>query len=512
MGKTSSNVPRRRKGRRRNFVAVVAFIGLGAFASALFFQISALDALQAEAQQQQQQQPLFGLIAKTKDDCFRPYENHQSNAQINTTSCHPPSAEKHHELEKDDLVFIERITRRFREAVEYKYEYENELANVTNTKSRSNISTKKPIAIVHVGPRKTGSTSVQRAITRYSVELAQANYTHTIATRVHLFSHCLTLKTTSSHWQERCKHNRLLVESIRNTINMARLEHKNIIISSESLDQVSKIDPRKINQILHGFDVHIVVIYRRFDDWIVSEFGQTYRHGLHNNLDQWDTTTTGTSSTATSSPGRLAPSDSNNVVAYLTPATMKKLYNRFYSAEVYRMYKTAGLFQTTQLLNFHDTGNNNEDIVRPFFCLSEMKAPAACQRANREPAPKLNAAESMVYDQIAVAAYQAGLLNGSKVTRPRARKAVQDYMETNMGITEEQDLPRTCVQGRNLELLERITTLTEALAFPEFHTKNEASRMQEELEERKTTKLCSVDTGKIMEGASMRSFLSLLAG
>ena len=176
------------------------------------------------------------------------------------------------------------------------------------------------------------------------------------------------------------------------------------------------------------------------------------------------------------------------------------------------MYKTAGLFQGTHLLNFHDTGNTNEDIVRPFFCLSEMKAPAACQRANREPAPKLNAAESMAYDQIAVAAYQAGLLNGSKVTRPRARKAVQDYMETNMGITGEQDLPRTCVHGRNLELLERITTLTEALAFPEFHPKNEASRMQEELEERKTTNLCSVDTGKILEGVSMRSFLSVLAG
>jgi hypothetical protein len=286
-----------------------------------------LHALQAEAEaeaQQQQQPPVFARIAKTKDDCFRPYENHQTNTQTNTTSCHPPSEGKHHELEADDLVFIKRITSRFQEAVEYKYEHE--LAGVTDRKSSSNITTKKPIAIVHVGPRKTGSTSVQRAITRYSVELAQANYTHTIATQVHLFSHCLVLKTISSHWKERCKHDRGLVDSIRNTIAMARVEQKNIIISSESLDQVSKIDPRKINEILHGFDVHIVVIYRRFDDWIISEFGQTYRHGIHNNLDRWDTTT-GTSTTTTSSPRRLAPSDSNNVVAYLTPATMKKLYN-----------------------------------------------------------------------------------------------------------------------------------------------------------------------------------------
>jgi hypothetical protein len=73
-------------------------------------------------------------------------------------------------------------------------------------------------------------------------------------------------------------------------------------------------------------------------------------------------------------------------------------------------------------------------------------------------------------------------------------------METTMGITEEQDLPRTRVHGRNLELLERITSLTETLAFPEFRTEMEASRLQEELEERKMTKLCSVDTGRFWKG------------
>jgi hypothetical protein len=367
-------------------------------------------------------------------------------------------------------------------------------ADTNTSRSFGNDTDDKPIAIVHVGPEKTGTTAIQQSILRYSGDLAKANYIH-IAERVHFFANCvLTLKEYSANWKKNCKNDPHLVDQMQRNITMARTEGKNIIISSESLDRVHLVDPQKIRELLEGFDIHIVVTYRRFYEWNLSRFGQIYRKGKDwKDWDHWP-------------KSKKLTADLKNIVAYLSVWRLKDHYAGTYSLEVFRMYKEAGF--NTHMLDYHASGG---DIVRSLFCLPEMNASNVCTRASSETALQANMAEPTIYDEIGVAAYEAGLIDGGKIGRPQAREIVRQCVEKTLGWKED-DLPKICVNGRELELLERISVMAESLALPELNNGNIKIGEPDwslQFERYKTTKFCSVDAKKVLAATPLRSCLSV---
>ena len=384
---------------------------------------------------------------------------------------------KTEKMEDDD--FLDCAALRFQEGM-----------HVKNNKSIRHRKAEQPKAIIHVGPRKTGSTAIQEAMLEtYSNNLLDENYLF-ISKDHHKFTHCLCLEEIPKEFVEVCEESRHILDDMKDSIETARNENKNFLISSESFDQVVRVDPTKIKKLFAGFDIHIVVTYRRYFEWMVSKFGQDYRHS--HDWNHWQP--------------HMKP-ETKNIVSSFSAAALKRTYARYSPLEVFKMYKQSGF--STHMLDFHA----NTDIVQSFFCLEILNTNNVCELATNhsESAGRANHAESIAYDEIAVAAREAGILNNAKnLTRSQARYAIQHYFEGELGM-EESDLPKVYIHQRELDLLEQISIMSESLAVPDYYERKGYQDLDDRFQKYKTTKFYSIDTEQVLldHGASIESFLGV---
>jgi hypothetical protein len=343
--------------------------------------------------------------------------------------------------------------------------------------------TKRPTAIIHVGPRKTGSTAIQSSMKAYASVFDEDNYALPAVSSLTQFSICLAAKRTFSQRAKRtlsqrtCKEG--FLERLTQEFEQAREESNNILVSNELLDDNTLVDMSKLRELLSGWEVTVVVTYRRFCD-----FGEEYR------LD-W---------------GKWRPPDEQrtNIKAYLTRKRLDEFHSRFFSAQAYQMYTEEGF--NTRLISYH----TSDDIVETMFCLEELNAIHACKavRQNKMEVSHSNIGESTAFDEIAVAAYEAGLIDGLVVTRPIARNAIQEYHEQVRGLRVD-DLPKDCVSEEELRLLEDISLADEKLLSQSFFDSAEGKEaLRSKFKEYNATKLCAVDTEAILQNPSWREFLS----
>ena len=362
-------------------------------------------------------------------------------------------------------------------------------ADLLDAKARES----QPKAIIHVGPFKTGSTAIQVAAgEKYLSKLRDANIVPIVHDyEAYHFSSCFMLSKIPYEYVDICKQERAkkLYSKITNQINRARQNGETVLFSSEGLSLDVDID--SVKKFFHGFDIHVVVVYRRYFEWAVSGFGQIYRH--YPNLDQWGMW-------RESQPWR------QNVVTYLSdPQRLKVKYAHGHTLEIYKRYQDAGV--NMHVVNFHD----DSGVVKAFFCHEVLNTPEICDLERQGTPTVANKAETTLYDELAVAAKESGLLDGIEVTRPTARRLLQDYYENELGLSES-DLPHTCIEGRALQLLNDISVQVESHEL--VRTLDEKFGFEEELSQRfeayKTTKFCSVDTAVVLtdHGESIRSILS----
>ena len=140
-------------------------------------------------------------------------------------------------------------------------------------------------AIVHVGPHKTGTSSLQVALENHrEVLLARDNF-DLVPTRFeggHWTGHksganvanCLSRDQT---WYEKLdKHNlncTRVLDQFENFLDHARLANRNIILSSEEFDDFQMDIPALVTA-LRGFETTIVVMHRPYFDWLRSQYTQ----------------------------------------------------------------------------------------------------------------------------------------------------------------------------------------------------------------------------------------------
>lgn len=291
-------------------------------------------------------------------------------------------------------------------------------------------------------------------------------------------------------WGTACA-DRETTNDILANITRARLEGKNIIISSESLDRIEKVDPSKLQDLLEGFDIQIVVVYRRFFEWAISNFGQMYRHFEGDGWMDWK---------------HLPPKNARNVAGYLTVDKIQDMYDHFYTPNVYQMYKDNGL--DVEILNYHA----EQDVVSEFFCMPRVNAPTACRavRESTEDAPNTNRGVSISYDQIAVEAMELGWIDPAKVSRPQARVAVESFLTTEMGI-DESDLPHRCLDQISVDMLETYSTETEATLLPDFYKSESGSRaLRNKFDGYRTTSFCTVDVPQLIQSTDVQVMFSMI--
>ena len=170
---------------------------------------------------------------------------------------------------EDDDDFLRCSAFRFKELLRKDSRYMSQL-DKRNGASSSSI----PKAILHIGPKNSETGSIQKALRQYSKELLEEN-TIILGTNNRdnqLFVRCLMFDRIPKRQRDQCeelKNNRIF-DNMKHKILEAREHHQNILLSGDALALISKLSVHKIKDVFNGFEIHVVVGYHRFFEWVVS--------------------------------------------------------------------------------------------------------------------------------------------------------------------------------------------------------------------------------------------------
>lgn len=151
----------------------------------------------------------------------------------------------------------------------------------------------RPVAFLHVGPRKTGTTSIQTALFELSKRgvLSQDNYvflgkpesniTADDQWSFHNYIHeCMGLISEAKKDEEFC-------QGVQQWIHTKLQEHAsqghNLIWSDEDVLRAVQNQPQYLRELAHlfqDFEIKVVVGYRLYYEWILSEYYQEQKQGI----------------------------------------------------------------------------------------------------------------------------------------------------------------------------------------------------------------------------------------
>lgn len=151
-------------------------------------------------------------------------------------------------------------------------------------------TTKRPIMILHIGPRKTASTTLQVSLGNSRDALLKDNFIY-IRKEDICFMSLFTVKCST-----RFNFNNAFFKYLKNKFNLDITPNKslsndniflngietlrkngiNIVLSSEEAAYRIKTSTNynKLQKLTNGWDVRVVVTYRRYFDWLLSDYDQ----------------------------------------------------------------------------------------------------------------------------------------------------------------------------------------------------------------------------------------------
>lgn len=141
--------------------------------------------------------------------------------------------------------------------------------NTTDDALRNTQHEHAPILILHVGPHKTGTTTIQDAFRSYSAELKSDNYT--------FMNSNTTRKGVRSFYGKRST---FFFDSLRDLVNK---NPTNMIVSEEDMSFMRRGGDffRLLKKEFPEWHIHVVVGYRRYHEWLVSLYNQRHKNKRH---------------------------------------------------------------------------------------------------------------------------------------------------------------------------------------------------------------------------------------
>jgi len=210
-------------------------------------------------------------------------------------------------------------------------------------------------AVIHVGPHKMASSSIQKGIENDWLRLIKDNY-HTpllsdMPGNIQGHKACANLALCLTNVFP-CHEN--FWPRMNKFFKVASEQDFNILLSSEVFDK-PQVDLEKFKSLLQPWKrVRIIVVYRRFYEWLISVYFELHRPDTH--------------------------SDSVNypsLVEWLTEQNIMMHKNIMYTDTVVNRYRA--FFDDVVILNMHESGN----LLTKFHCDYLPNAPNACQNARR---------------------------------------------------------------------------------------------------------------------------------
>lgn len=343
-----------------------------------------------------------------------------------------------------------------------------------NTTHHNNKGSRRPRLIVHVGPSKSATTSLQTDMTAFQRALHQdgilyaGRYYHPFINQTSGLFHINRTETVLSdlahhmlvgcHLEPKTACLDDFLEEL-NSFAASETGPFDVILSDESLGNQwdTPDDWLAIREALsEEWDVTIVIGYRRFFSWIVSSHFQRERldrsHGGLNEL--W-----------VSQGGRAKQA--------LYP---KWVHNTEHYQHTYQILDSLQDIFPVQIINLH----NLEGLSPPtlLFCtLLNGITQNTCQKSHRhDHNPTMinlhTKIPSLYYDAIATAGETAGLIDASAWTRAVVRDAVWRFHEEERGL-EPQDLPLDCPGDVEMKDLLEFSLGIESKYMSDFFESNE---------------------------------------
>ena len=142
---------------------------------------------------------------------------------------------------------------------------------------------RRPIAIIHIGPRKTASTAIQYVLKHNATQayLEQDNFLylgktiqHYWGSQMHTFMvNCVQDQRTLS---DECRQDGRWT-NFTATLDHLKRQQTNVILSDERLLRFLSENPPALQTFADafaGFDVRVIAAYRRYYQWLLSEYSQ----------------------------------------------------------------------------------------------------------------------------------------------------------------------------------------------------------------------------------------------
>jgi hypothetical protein len=362
--------------------------------------------------------------------------------------------------------------------------------------------------ILHVGPPKTATTSLQTDLTTYQNDLMDDGYwyagryydlwTNETDGKTHKGRSESKLLNETHDMLNYCHATNLTgrvdcCRSFARELNevVERSGFRRIVISEEPLG-VQWDDPEDWLAIREAvgdqWNITVLVGYRRFYSWWISAHFQrerTDRSHNHQN-DLW-------------------PEQGGRAKAPLFPTWWHGWTKSSYRPTSVVLENIGDTFPV-QIINLHD-----ENLVSPsrMMLCEVLDTPQACAKIEQVPETVLNTQEdapSLFYDAIATDAAAMGLIDINARSRIDVRELVRVYHEEELGLGPD-DLPMTCPPLSDLNALLNMSLSIEAQYLPNFAT---SRRIAEHEAEFWATNFCFVDTGKVLALVAWIDFFAAL--
>jgi hypothetical protein len=337
----------------------------------------------------------------------------------------------------------------------------------------------KPTAIVHVGPYKTGSTTIQLLIMKY-LEVLKNNDSYGIPGE-------WTMKKPQSWYipscySERIGHKRACQRStIPEEIDTIGKQQHNLLLSAESFShkeiKVAKLK-RHLTKYYEIDNIHIVAYYRRYYDWLVSWWNQQNK--------------------------RISYYDRPRLVDYFDVETLHTYFS--FGPYVYGASKHwSQHFPNVTIHNMLAYATKSA-MVDEFFCNIVPRANATCtahmNRSVEERSKVENPSRELVYDDLVFVAIRELKLNFSMTQGDKSNiveslaSKVKYYQETTLQLTQfDFDIKyKKCPEPEVLQLILNYTLQAEQYFFPDFYNSDKGRQdILSKFDRDKTAKLCTID-------------------
>ncbi|GAX27837.1 hypothetical protein FisN_13Hh056 [Fistulifera solaris] len=349
----------------------------------------------------------------------------------------------------------------------------------TPTHSSANNATK-PHLVIHIGPEKTASTTLQKDFF-YKFRKHTFKADNYIYLGRYTFLRALQEVLLYCPYKLREKPKHPCYQRFLRLLDDERWRGKNILLSEEvyskaiwDLEAVERVQQDFLPFLQERWDVSVVAVYRRFHEWLISarkqrdyelRERQLWPHEGGEALDSW------------------------NEVRLLRKHERFGLRSHYLPDDLAQWYD---LNVTVTVLNMH---HPTQKITEQFVCDAMPHATRSCEyyrTQGREIHANARSGLEYFFDNIVYAAAEKGILDTNNVMR---HDIVANLTTMNMTIT---NMPLICPSVEDLEELLQESIHWEQYYAPEFADIGAVKDSFEKLVQ--SNQFCRVDTDRMLEG------------